>query len=544
MKRDHPYSGRWVAKLQGKIVGQGGTPRQALRAAKVSRLKETPDVEYMPSSQVVTLPQEVQRIVSALPEGQEIYLVGGAVRDLLLGRATNDFDFAVPGPAIPLARRVAQKLGADFYPLDSERDAGRLLVQGSGGKRATFDFVGFQGKDIDADLAARDFTINAMAIDLRNPGALLDPFGGAQDLLAKVVKAVSPSVFENDAVRILRAVRMAAAFGMKIEKETRERMRKAVSDLQLVSAERLRDELFRLLLAPKPAASIRALDILGMLPCVLPELMPLKGIEQSPPHAFDVWEHTLRVVDQLERVANSLTDAPADKSSGDLVTSLINLSLGRYRRQFTEHLEGELVAGRPRLGLLFFAALLHDAGKAGTRSLGNDGRIHFYEHEARGTEMAQARAAAFNLSNDEKNLLEILIGQHMRPMQLTLTGEAPMRRAIYRFFRATGEAGVDICLLSLADFLGKFAGEIPGEELKRHLETLRLLLEPYYERHDAEVDPKPFLTGDDLMSEFDLTPGPRVGALLAELHEAQAAGEIASRAAALDFARSSLERKR
>jgi tRNA nucleotidyltransferase/poly(A) polymerase len=494
----------------------------------------------MPKPEVIHLPPEVQDVASIPGLAQEIYLVGGAVRDLLLGRATKDFDFAVPGPAIPLARRVAQKLGADFYPLDSERDAGRVLAKGSDGKQVTFDFVGFQGKDIDADLAARDFTINAMAIDLRQPEALLDPFGGAQDLLAKVVKAASPSVFESDAVRILRAVRMAAVFGMKIEKDTRERMRKAVSGLPAISPERLRDEFIRLLLAPKPAASIRALDILGALQYVLPELTPLKGLEQSPPHEFDVWEHTLRVVDQMERVINSLTESAVDHKSGDLVTGLMNLSLGRYRGQFSEHLGVEMVAGRPRLGLLFLAALLHDAGKAGTRSVGDDGRIHFYEHEARSAEMAVARAAAMHLSNDEKNLLETLIGQHMRPMQLTLSGETPTRRAIYRFFRATGEAGVDICLLSLADYLGKYAGEIPREELKQHLETLRALLEPYYERRAEQIDPKPYLTGDDLISEFNLVPGPRIGELLADLHEGQAAGEVTSQASALEFVKRKL----
>ncbi len=492
-------------------------------------------------SHVLSLPPIVEQVRASLPKDQEIYLVGGAVRDLLLGRTLRDIDFAIPGKAIPLARKVAKALDADFYPLDPDRDAGRVIVNEELNSRLVLDFVGMQDNDIDRDLAARDVTINAMAIDLRQPDALLDPLGGAADLVAKQVRACSPQSFSSDPVRVLRAIRMAASFGLKIEKETRELMRAAASDLASVSPERTRDELFRLLLAPKRSASIRALDLLGALNPVFPELMPLKGLQQSAPHLFDVWEHSLHVLDGLEKVMMALAPEYPSEGASDLQSGLIVLSLGRYRQQLSQHLDSEIVMERPRRALLVFAALLHDAGKALTRSIGEDGRIHFYEHEARGAEMIAELADALHLSNAEKELLVTIVVNHMRPMQLTQTGELPTRKAIYRFFRATGDAGIDICLLSLADLLGKHGSEVPEDKLRAHLDTLRALFEAYYEHPEESVSPPILLNGDELMSEMNLKPGPKVGELLEALREAQATGVVTTRDQALSFAKSALK---
>ncbi|MEX1071186.1 MAG: HD domain-containing protein [Anaerolineales bacterium] len=529
-----------MARLQGKIVGQGGTPRQALQAAKGSRIKEVPQVEYMAPTKSLSLPPLVERVRAALP-GQEIYLVGGAVRDLLLGRQLHDIDFAVKGQAIPLARKLANLLDADFYVLDKERDVARLLLEDETDKHVTMDFITLQGADIDADLAARDLTINAMAIDLRQSHALLDPMGGTADLAAKRVRACAPESFTADPVRILRAIRMAALFGMKIENNTRKHMRDAVKGLKDVSPERLRDEFFHLLLAPKLKTSLYALDLLGALEKFLPEVNPLKGLEQSAPHIFEAWEHTLNVLEALEKVLDVLSEDYSPDRVSDLQGGLIVISLGRYRHQLSQHVNSVAVPDRPRRALLMFAALTHDVGKALTRSIGEDGRIHFYEHEARGAELADSRAGALHLSNDERELLHKLISNHMRPMQLTLTGELPSRRAIYRFFRATDAAGVDICLLSLADMLGKYGAEVPEAELKKHLETLRVLLEAYYEEPHKSVSPPILLNGDELMRELELKPGPKVGELLDALSEAQAIGEVGDREQALQFARTLLK---
>lgn len=482
------------------------------------------------------LPPLVERVRAALPADQEIYLVGGAVRDLLLKRPHHDFDFVLPSKAIATARKVANALEADFYPLDETRDAGRVLVE-QDGSRMTLDFIAAQVGSIQSDLAARDLTINAMAIDLRQPDGLIDPFGGAGDLLAKKLRAPSPSSFEADPVRVLRAIRLAASLGMTIDKDARAQMRAAARGLTAVSPERLRDELFRLLETPKLSASLRALDLLDALSTLFPELQPLKGVEQSPPHAYDAFEHSLNVIDRLQQVIGLLSDTYSPEGAGDLHAGLVVLKLGRYRQQISAIMGRHHVPGRPHSSLLLLAAIFHDTGKANTRSVEPSGRIRFIGHEDVSAQLVVQRAKALHLSNNEIELLETFVRHHGRPFALTQTGEAPSRRAIYRFFRDCGDAGVDICLLSLADFMGKYAADLPQDALSVHLDTLRALLEAYFETPTQSVSPAPWLDGDDLMRELNLGPGPRVGEILEALREAQAAGEVNSRDEALAFAR-------
>ena len=213
-KISSPYAGRWVARVRGRIVAQGGTPEQALHAAQLSRHKEKPEIVYIPVP--FTYSPLINEVREALP-GQEIYLVGGAVRDMLLGRASHDLDFALPSNGISLARRVANTLHADFMVLDDERDTGRVIVTESDDTRAFIDFATYRGSKLEEDLRARDFTINAIAFDLRTQ-TLLDPLNGVSDLRAGRIRACSPTSLENDAVRILRGVRQAAVFQFKIER--------------------------------------------------------------------------------------------------------------------------------------------------------------------------------------------------------------------------------------------------------------------------------------------------------------------------------------
>ena len=170
-----PYAGRWVARVRGKVVAQGDTPEQALHASQQSRHKEKPEIIFM-----LPLPPLIKRVMDILPADQEIYLVGGAVRDLLLSRSSPDLDFALPAKGISLARKVANALGADFLPLDEERDTGRVIFTDEDGSRIFLDFAVYRGADLTEDLRARDFTINAIAYNLRD-ATIIDPMGGGKD---------------------------------------------------------------------------------------------------------------------------------------------------------------------------------------------------------------------------------------------------------------------------------------------------------------------------------------------------------------------------
>lgn len=488
----------------------------------------------------------VERVRQLLPEDLPVYLVGGAVRDALRGRPAHDLDFVLEKGVLDLARRTANALRRDgdwdvaYYPLDVERETARVILIPRSGERTILDFATFRGPDLLSDLRARDFTINAMAVSVQQLQSLIDPLGGAADLKEKRLRACSDTAFEDDPLRIIRGVRIAANLGFLIVPETRGLMRRAVPGLERVSPERRRDELFRILEGPQPAAGIRALEALGALEYVLPELVHLKNVTQSPPHIQDVWNHTLGVVQNLGSILRVLAPQYDPDQAASLMLGLISLRLGRYRQLLAEHLEASFTPERKASTLLILAGLYHDAGKPATRSVeaGPEGeRIRFLGHEQVGAEMIAARAAALRLSNEEAQRLQTIVLHHMRPLLLAQSGEMPSKRATYRFFRDTGEAGVDICLLSLADVLATYGPALPPQVWGHHLDVVRALFEAWWERREDDVLPPPLIDGNDLLGHFKLQPGPLIGKLLEAIREAQAAGEVRDRQQALHFAR-------
>jgi tRNA nucleotidyltransferase/poly(A) polymerase len=537
-----PYAGRWVARVRGRIIAQGGTPQQALHAAQLSRHKEKPEIIYMPVP--VSYSPLIDKVRETLP-GQEIYLVGGAVRDMLLNRTSPDLDFALPSNGISLARRVANALRADFMVLDGERDTGRVIVTESDGTRTFLDFAAYRGRDLEEDLRARDFTINAIAFDV-HAQTLLDPLNGASDLRAKIVRACSPTSLSDDPVRTLRAVRQAAAFQLKIDLETRKAIKQAASSLSRVSMERLRDELFKILEGPKPDASMRALEMLGVFPFLLPELSALRGVEQSPPHRYDVWEHTLSVLGYLEMILATLTPEYSADGSHDVFMEPLRLRLGQFREQFTRHFSEPLNTDRSVRAALFFAALYHDIQKPATKTIDYAGRIRFFDHDVSGAEVAEERGRAFHLSNDEVERIRLIVRHHMRfhffTSRLESEKKEPYRKAIYRFFRDADKAGVDLVLLGLADLRGTQGPNLTPETWNAALKVAHILLENYWEKPQEVVAPPRLLNGNELMSELGIEPGRVVGQLLEAIREGQATGNIQSREQALEFAREYVKR--
>ena len=538
-----PYAGRWVALVRGRVVAQGGTPEQVLRASRSSRYKERPEIVFMPLP--FAFPPLLEKIKNVLPPGQEIHLVGGAVRDLLTSRFSPDLDFAVPSNGISIARNIANALKADFMILDGERDTGRVIVIHEDGSRTYMDFATYRGENLEEDLRNRDFTINAIAYNLQNE-TLIDPTGGGADIRAKIIRACLPTSLADDPVRILRAVRQAAAFGFTIEKNTRQWMKQAAGQIGSVSTERLRDEVFKILNGPKVSAALRALDMLGVLPHLMPELLNMKGVEQSPPHVHDVWTHTLAMLDHLDQILSDLRVGYDAEKTGDMFTGLLSLRLGRYREQVAAHFSNSLNKDRSHRSLLFFAALYHDVCKPDTKTIDENGRIRFFDHDLKGAEVVAERAYAFNLSNDEIERLQEIVRHHMRihffADRLEKEDQTPSRKAIYRFFRDSGKAGIDLVLLALADVRATRANDLSVEAWGAYLDVARILLEHYWEKPEEVVAPPRLLDGNDLMKALTLAPGPLVGQLLETIRENQAAGKITTREEALEFARAEISK--
>lgn len=536
----HTYAGRWVARVRGKVVAQGETREMAYNAARASRPKEKIEVLLMSPIFDNVLLKAVQQV---LPANQPLYLVGGALRDSLLGRENHDLDFAVPGGAMKLARSIANALAGAYFPLDEASDTARVIVPRADGGRDTLDFAGFRGPDLESDLRGRDFTVNAIALDIHT-GERIDPLGGVQDLREKRIRVCAETSLSDDPLRILRAVRQAAAFGFSIQLETRKLMKEAVPLLQQVSPERQRDELFKMLEGPRPEAAIRALELLGVFPMLLPELTALKGVRQSGWHVHDVWTHTLRVLHHLEGILAVLEESRRGGASyhTDVLDGLLAQYLGRYAEQIHTHFVQGLNAERSMRSLLFFAALYHDIAKPQTKAL-VDGHIRFLGHEGKGAVVAVKRGIALRLSNDELDRLKLVVLHHMRIHGLTtlkVEGKDPTRKAIYRFFRDTGEAGVDLVLLVLADTRATSEHTLEPEYWVSCLEVCASLLEAWFERAPEMVVPPQLVNGNDLMAKLNIPAGRMLGELLEAVREEQAAGQITTREEALDFVRERL----
>jgi len=479
----------------------------------------------------------LKKIQAALADS-EVYLVGGAVRDILLGRLTHDMDFVTTAGGIRAARRAADALGGAYFPLDQERDTGRVVLTGDGGERQVFDFNALRGPDLESDLRARDFTVNAIALNLNDLSQLIDPLGGASDLVNRRLRICSPNAFQDDPLRTLRAVRMASAFKLTMEPQTRKALEPAVPGLARVSPERLRDELFKILDSPHPHISLKILDRIGALPYSLPELPALKGVGQSPPHMLDVWEHTLDVLRYLESLLAVLQPEPNEDLSASLFMGLVSMRLGRYRQELAAHLSTPLNLDRGLRPLLFFAALYHDIAKPHTREEEPGGRVRFFGHDEAGVNQVQARGRALHLSVAECERLKLIVRHHMRPLLLAQGDQEPSRRAVYRFFRDTGPAGVDIALLSLADVRATYGQNLTNEVWSRQLDVVRSLLEAWWERQEEAVSPPALLSGHEVMRFLNIEPGPVVGDLLETLREAQATGQVKDREEAYTFLRS------
>ncbi len=482
----------------------------------------------------------IDRLRTRLAGESDLYIVGGAVRDMLLGKPIHDVDFVYSSDVRPVARRLADHLRGGFYMLDDARNTARV-IDPRDGNPVSIDFATFRAGDLDGDLRARDFTINAIAYPMSDSTQLIDPLNGAADLRAGILRACSPTSFEDDPLRVLRGVRLAISLGFRIEPNTFQAMRASVPGLARVSAERKRDELFRMFGGQQPGAAMRILERMGVFDVMMPELLAMKGVEQSAPHTLPVWEHTLSVLDALGSLLDVLVGEYPPEGAPNVWLGLAVIRLGRYRRQFAEHFARVLNPTRSLRSLLFFTALYHDAGKPPTQGRDETGRIHFYGHETLSARLAVIRGRDLALSRTEIDYVDAIIANHMRVHLLTASDQKLSRRSVYRFFRSSGDAGVDVCLLSLADVLATYGSTLDQDHWLEELDTCRVLLELYWEQPEETVRPPRLISGSDLMEMFRLAPGPVLGRALDAVQEAQAMGQVSGREQALDFVRGWLE---
>jgi len=489
----------------------------------------------------------------------EAYLVGGRVRDWLLGRETADTDLAVPEGALDHARAIARAGGGAFVMLDAQRDVGRVVWPDSGPPQVCLDIARFTGPGILEDLARRDFTIDALALPLasalppRPPNAderaelrrrMLDPTGGLVDLDEGRIRMSGPGVFDEDPLRLLRAARLAAELGFTIVPATAAAIRAGAARIRLAAGERVRDELLRIIAAAGAARQMRQLDALDLLGHLLPEVPAGRGVQQGPPHDRDVFDHTLGVLAGIERVQALLAGdggGAVDADTPLVVPAAWDAILADRRERLLAHFAEPPPSGvhGPAVWQRV-AALLHDIGKPPTRFFDADQRRNrFPGHDQVGAAMVGGIADRLRLSRGAHDYLGTVVRHHMRPLNLMLGGDVS-DRAVYRYFAATGPAGVDIAVLALADNAAK--GSRGDAETTALAQVVDRLFDAWFDEHPRVVAPPPLVGGHDLMRALGLPPGPEVGRLLAAIREAQAAGDVSDVAGALALATSIVDR--
>ena len=466
------------------------------------------------------------------------YLVGGYIRDVLLGRDTADIDIIVAADALKIAPQVAATLGGKNVPLDEENGVSRVVMPtgeaSSPRGQLHLDFSTIKG-NIEEDLAGRDFTIDAIAVDLRlldkehTNIQFIDPFDGRGDLQQSVIRAVTETVFELDPARLLRAVRLAVELGFTIDTETESLIRCHNHLLADVAGERIREELLRFLAVAQAGQHLPYLEELGLLTIIIPELAQTKGVDQPREHFWNVLDHSIQTV-----MATTFLLRQGDwQYASDEVSAAVPRSAG-----LAEHFDMEVSSGSTRGTLLKLAALLHDIAKPQTKAIDNNGRMRFLGHAQEGATIVADTLERLRFSSKEIKLVETVVKHHLRPGQMA-QNELPSHRAIYRFFRDTGDAGIDVLFLSLADHLATRGPHLDLHQWQEHAKMVEYVLAQRFEQESLVIPPK-LVDGHDLINIFGMSPGPQLGEILEVVREAQAGGELTNKQEALSYIREHL----
>lgn len=453
----------------------------------------------------------------------DLFVVGGTVRDMCLGRETQDIDVALTSDVMVVARRFANDIGGAYVPLDPEHGEARVVYR----RQAVVDFARFKGHDIAEDLRHRDFTIDALACPLttfvkNTAPQLIDPCGGWRDLQARVIRLVSPQGFQDDPLRLLRAFRLAASHDLMIADTTIEHMRRTVPRIANVAAERVHTELFKLFAVPHSAPHGEAMARLGLLDALFPEVAATHGITQNQSHHLDVFEHSLLTYQAVEAVINA--PAPYFSTLTDVISAYVQ--------------RGE------RAALLKWAALLHDVGKPVTRRLDARGRVAFVGHAERGAQLWKQIAHRLKLSTARTTHINTLIAHHRLPLQLQRL-EAQGRltlRLVHQLFKELGDDVLGLFVLAIGDALASRGPRTPANRPMALGQLGAQLWEIYQERIVPVLTAPRLVTGDDLQEVFGLKPGPRFKTLLKEVEVAQVEGRIRTRAAALRWVERQIQR--
>jgi len=492
------------------------------------------------------LPKLENVLADMLPHA---HYVGGIVRDGLLGRLSADIDITLPASEVKeAAGRLSKRLNAAVFEMDPELGVWRLVTHQD---KIQIDLTAYQGANLKEDLLRRDFAFNALAYPVSacpkititprenenasvllqelDPQKIIDEAGGLSDIRNRVIRLNGPDHFKEDPLRMLRAFRSAAELGFTISSKTLQQIEKDHALIAQSAAERVREELERLLDTSQSYEKVCQMDGCGLLTAIFPQLEAQRTCAEVYYGKGGVLAHTLLVLKRMEYLLDHL-----------------EIAFPRHAVQLSAFAQNK--------ALCKMAALLHDVAKPATAKVQGD-RLRFFYHEQKGAAMARDILERLHCSRADIRLICAMIGEHLRPSNLA-SNNVLTDRGIYHFFRDLKEAAIPMLLLCWADYTSYVTDEelqqiiphtydrlmtIPqakryenvGKTL-RHLQVLSVLFTKYFDA-PHKVRPERMVTGQDVMLVCHLTPGPRVGEILELVAEAQVEGKISSREEALSY---------
>lgn len=495
------------------------------------------------------LSRDILQILIELSHFPNSFLVGGGVRDLLLGRKLKDLDFLLPN-LDQVLKSVASfksftkvilndKNGHFCYRFVFSQDTADINSADPGFKHADdrfwLDLVEFQSDNLINELAKRDFTINAIALPLKPlimyfrddilfselKENIIDPYRGTRDLENRMLRAVSKTIFQDDPLRLWRMWRFAAELGFIPTIELIELASDNIDLCSHISGERIRGELFALLQQPDSAEYIISAANTGLLENQFPALSSLKHCFQDKHHYQDVWDHSFQALKELENILCNLSDYFTE---------------GVYRNTIEEWL-----AIRNNLAILKLSALFHDIGKPQVKVRSADGRVHFYNHEKAGLPKIDAISDRLRLSRKDSDLLLFLVSRHLQIHRI-IKGATWRTKA--RFWKNHGKDVIGLILLASADLLAKRKTSCLANEIESYFATyIPEVFGIWLSKIKDHNRIKPLLDGWEIMDTFGLLTGKQVGFIKEAVLIAQLEGTITTKSEAVKYAASLLDKR-
>ncbi len=440
------------------------------------------------------------------------FLVGGFVRNALSGKISRDVDIVVSGDVSGISRSFSNAVSGAWFPLDEERNVYRVVLKKE--NEWFFDFAPRRGGDIKSDLLERDFTVDAIALPVKeweNPRSFIDPTGGIADLKERVVKMVSGVVFKDDPLRLFRAFRIASQIDGRICEETLAQIRKDAPLISGVSGERIRDELYRILEAEGAAEWCDKIFETGLFHFSFPEFAAFDDTRDHYFHKGGLWEHSFETLKKFEE-------------------KFLSDDFGRFP-EFSDDLKKYF--DQRKIILTKIGCLIHDIGKPSTASTAT-GRLRFFGHERAGSFLARNIMRRIKASRQDIRFVSDIVFSHMRPSNLST---ASSRKAFFRFFKAFAtDAHIATVFTALCDRYSYESVSASPVEIAGQEAFTKKILEAFYRQEKIEKK-RPLLNGDEVMVLLKIRPGRLVGLILEEIRAAEVCGKVKSKEDAEAFAK-------